>query len=173
MDTFKRAITKAGSSKDASIFEFLRGYRMTPNPAELMLGRKMRTPLDALRPPPTMEKNTKMERQFNKKHGARKRTFSSGDTVIFRPTMAHSWTPAKVLERVGAVMFTILCDDGRLLRVHINQLRPREIVTDDDLFRVDPQEDPLTQPKGPRVNPRTVTRSSPPVLRPRPARAKN
>ena len=83
VDTFKRAITKAGSSKDASIFEFLRGYRMTPNPAELMLGRKMRTPLDALRPPPTMEKNTKMERQFNKKHGARKRTFSSGDTVIF------------------------------------------------------------------------------------------
>lgn len=103
----------------------------------------------------------------------RRRSFSSGDTVIYKPTALQSWTPARVLERVGAVMYTILTEDGQLRRVHVNQLRPSEVSIRDDLFQVPTQKEQAPMAVQPRINPRAVTRSSPPVLRPRPARAKN
>lgn len=82
VDTFKRALTKAkGEESVANVLQrFLQRYRITPNvqlpnnctPAELMLGRKMKSSLDLLKPTEKIEivRDTKMEMNFNTKHGA-------------------------------------------------------------------------------------------------------
>lgn len=92
VDTFKRSMKKLeGEGNLQEILQiFLKTYRSTSNknssnksPAELMLGRKIRSTLDLLKPTKIKynDRNTKMEKQFNEKHGAKDREFEIGDTV--------------------------------------------------------------------------------------------
>lgn len=78
------------------MYDFLHSHRYIPNPdnpegkspAELFLGRKIRSPLTALLPTDSpadarsKEKEEKMEHQFNHHHGARERNLEIGDNVI-------------------------------------------------------------------------------------------
>lgn len=157
-------------------------YRATPNdsapdgksPAELMLGRKMRLPLNALLPPGPVEqeqRNRKMERQFNAKHGAKSREFRPNQEVKVRLSSQHEWTSGVVLECLGKVTYMVLCNDT-IKRLHANQLRAIPAVPDElyDTPQPPPQEETEKARKAPRRNPRAVSRSSPPLLRPRPRR---
>ena len=53
----RRSVGEEGKWKDEATMDFLRDYRSTPNcatmriPAELMIGRQVRTPLSLLQPP--------------------------------------------------------------------------------------------------------------------------
>ena len=177
VDTLKRTLGKLRNNSD-HLQQFLQQYRATPHlsapdnksPAELMLGRKIRLPLDAVLPQLGQEKrliNNQMEEEFNRKHGTRARDFYPKQSVLLRLSAQHPWTSAEVVERIGRVMCNVLCD-GRLIRVHINQLRP------DNTIRSDVLEPTVvsTRPAA-RVNPRQVTRAEPPVLRPRPVKRGN
>jgi transposase InsO family protein len=92
VDTFKCGLLKLRGEGDVDkiLDTFLLSYRTTPNttlpqqrcPAELFFRRKPRTTLDLLLPTkqPT-GCDTKMELQFNRRHGAVKRNFDTRDPV--------------------------------------------------------------------------------------------
>lgn len=184
VDTFKRNMNKQQSDSEEDLQRFLQHYRATPcpsvpggtSPAEVMLGRKIRLGLNSVLPPPpkSIVKNQQMEKQFNQKHGAKKRSFEAGEEVLVKLTADHATLGGTIVERVGRVMFNVLAD-GRLLRIHINQLLPAPIVPD-EFYIVEepvPKEDTVEQQPRRRANPRAVTRRSPPVLRPRPIAQRN
>ncbi|XP_061506314.1 uncharacterized protein K02A2.6-like [Anopheles gambiae] len=129
VDTFKRSMKKI-SAEDTSLPEaldiFLQTYRSTPNPsteekkspAELMLGRKMRTTLDLLRPTLNPFKHSVPEKV---------RELSCGDLVYVKTYSRNiwKWEPAVITGRCGNVMYEVVTGDQRTLRRHVNQMRRR------------------------------------------------
>ncbi|KFD63475.1 hypothetical protein M514_08570 [Trichuris suis] len=95
-DTFKRALHKMKGRNETieDLQTFLLAYRSTPNPttnnvspAEALFGRPLRTSLSLLRPsrhPVGSERDRAMQEQFNRHHGAKKREFFPGESVIVR-----------------------------------------------------------------------------------------
>ncbi|KAL3095228.1 hypothetical protein niasHT_020379 [Heterodera trifolii] len=67
-------------------------------PAEMFLGRKPRTTLDLLRPPPSqpIERDAEMARRFNKRFGTKLREFSVGNKVFARHRISQNWQQGKV-----------------------------------------------------------------------------
>jgi len=96
VDSVKRAIKKGRENWRTELYNFLHSHRYIPNPdnpegkspAELFLGRKIRSSLTALLPtspssgPPCKAIAKKMEHQFNRHHGARKRNLEINDHVV-------------------------------------------------------------------------------------------
>ncbi|XP_062709570.1 uncharacterized protein K02A2.6-like [Aedes albopictus] len=145
VDSLKRGLKKLSKGEGSPTLEhlqtFLSVYRSTPNrntpqstsPAEAFLGRPVRTTLDLLKKPAPEApgaKNLKQNEQFNRRHGAIKRDFEEDDLVYveqhFRNT--KSWMPGRVIERKGSVHYIVsLENNGRpkLVRAHVNQMRPR------------------------------------------------
>lgn len=182
VDTFKRAISKFPSFDFEAMHDFLRDYRATshpstPNgqsPAELMLGRKMTLPLNALLPPSKhddQQRNTKMEEDYNRRVGAKDRSFAPGERTTARIGPNSEWVPGTIIERLGNVMYNVLLEDGRLRRAHINQLRPTEISLEPSYsipFDVLVDEEPPKMQEPPaRNNWRQPLSRSPVMLRPR------
>lgn len=179
--TLKSFLVKSLKTNDG-LSQFLRTYRATPNesapygksPAELLLGRRIRIPLSVVLPPTpvsTGEGNTAMEEAFNKKNGAKDRTFKAGETVQARIAPKAQWQRAEVLERKGKVIYAILLN-GQVQRAHANQLRAtiQEEQVDEGVLTDEPiaANPATTQPcSSARRRRRGVTRSSPPILRPR------
>jgi transposase InsO family protein len=144
--TFKAALRKIqkGEKVQEAMSIFLRCYRSTPNPncpdgkspAEVMLGRKMRTKLDLLLPPTDQDDHADYDRQarqndqFDRKHGAVHRSFQPGDLVFARVFTLNdsSWRPGVIIDRIGKVMYSVkLTRSGRqtIGRFHTNQLKIR------------------------------------------------
>ncbi|XP_062699301.1 uncharacterized protein K02A2.6-like, partial [Aedes albopictus] len=145
VDSLKRGLKKLSKGEGSPTLEhlqtFLSVYRSTPNrntpqstsPAEAFLGRPVRATLDLLKKPAPEAagaKNLKQNEQFNRRHGAIKRDFEEDDLVYveqhFRNT--KSWMPGRVIERKGSVHYIVsLENNGRpkLVRAHVNQMRPR------------------------------------------------
>jgi hypothetical protein len=65
-----------------------------------------------------------MERQFNRRFGAKPRDFSVGDKVFARHRISQSWRPGGVIKRTG-VIYDVKFSDGSSSRYHANQLRER------------------------------------------------
>lgn len=145
VDTFKRSLRKMhgeGSVKK-NLGRFLINFRSTPHPsnphqespAELFIGRPLRTTLSSLIPREEEkgERNTGMEKVFNKKHGAKARTFHTNDQVYakhFKRGGHHfSWIPGVILEPRGECNFMVFVTlpGGRqtIMQRHTNQLRIR------------------------------------------------
>ncbi|XP_041786462.1 uncharacterized protein K02A2.6-like [Anopheles merus] len=81
------------------------------SPAEAFLKRTMRTTLDLLRKPspPTAAINHKQNQQFNKRHGAVKRSFVENDLVYVEQHVHNkkSWVPGRAIEPKDP--FTMSC----------------------------------------------------------------
>ncbi|KAK6027693.1 hypothetical protein OSTOST_06274 [Ostertagia ostertagi] len=60
-------------------------------------------------------RDTKMEDQFNRHHGAKRRHFDVGDAVYARDYSAAkiAWAPGFIAGRLGSVMYLLCC--GKLL----------------------------------------------------------
>jgi hypothetical protein len=138
VDTFKRTFKKIkgeGVADPRIIETFLATYRTTPNdslpegkcPAELFLGRRPRTALDLLMPPPQIpyEKDEEMEKQFNKRFGTKPREYAIGDKVFARHRTSQDWRSGKV-SKCNGVIYDIEFLDGSSNRFHANQLRSRK-----------------------------------------------
>lgn len=176
VDTFKRAISKHSSYNFERIQDFLRNYRVTPNPSapggkspsEVMFGRKPNHPLNSLLPPSAVTKNTEMERRYNVKHGARARSFVTGERVTARIGPDANWTLGEIIEKIGSVMYNVHLDDGRLRRLHTNQLRATAVPEQLPFDMLTQEESPaIIAHKPKRTNWRAGTRQSPVKLRPR------
>ncbi|XP_062558023.1 uncharacterized protein K02A2.6-like [Armigeres subalbatus] len=141
VDTFKRTlkkITAGGESLSEAINTFLLCYRSTPNrsapegksPAELLLGRNLRTSLDLLRPPTAYHKieNNKQDSQYNRKHGAKIINYCPKDLVWAKVYKNNrwKWEAGQVLERVESIVYNVWLQ-GKiiLIRSHCNRLRSR------------------------------------------------
>nr|XP_049463733.1 uncharacterized protein K02A2.6-like [Anopheles coluzzii] len=131
VDTFKRTVRKIsadGTSLQEALDTFLLVYRSSPNPslgnakspADIMLGRQMRTTLNLLRPPSpetiSMENEPKPSRQFQ-----------PNDLVYFKRFAGNGWrwVAGTIVKQLGHVMYMIGTDDQKMFRSHINQIRKR------------------------------------------------
>ncbi|CAH8614326.1 unnamed protein product [Dicrocoelium dendriticum] len=138
VDTFKRALQKSkGEGRIEEVVDrFLFLYRSTPNPqapdgvspAQVMMNRKLRMPFDAIRPGSESsvgERNRRMEQEFNRRHGAKKRSFTLGQKVLVRDYRdGHAkWTPGRVISKRGNVMYDVKVG-AQVWPRHANQLRP-------------------------------------------------
>lgn len=138
VDTFKRSIKKMENERnlDENIQIFLFNYRSTPNenlssnksPAEVFLGRKLRTMFNLLHPTSnrSTKRNAKMEEQFNTKHGAKDRKFNIGDKVFVQIHHGNTWRweEGEIISKIGNVNYMVKIED-RSIQAHTNQLKHR------------------------------------------------
>ena len=146
VQTFKRGIQKfkSGTVGDR-IARFLMQYRVTPHtttgssPAELLLGRRLRTRLDAIRPNLERQVEAKLlgqKENYDKR--ARERTFTETDRVYVRNFgRGETWLPGDIVQTLGPVSFQVRLTDGRLVRRHQNQIRKRTDVAVPDMSKED------------------------------------
>ena len=125
---------KSGTLSD-KIARFLFAYRNTPHsttgttPAELLMGHKLRSPLDLLKPDLHIRVEEKQEKQ-KQYHDriAHQRSFAVGDLVFIRNFSRSStdqWIPGEVISTTGPRSFRVKVPDGRILRRHIDHIRIR------------------------------------------------
>jgi hypothetical protein len=134
--TFKQAMKASlGESTDvnpaACLSQFLLKYRSTPHattqmsPAELLLGRRVRTKLDLAHPDTRRIVNNKLadqERHHNR--GAVDRDFREGEAVwceTFRS--GKKWQKGKIVERRGPSSYLVDVGEGMQWRRHADHIR--------------------------------------------------
>lgn len=132
--------TKEGLSKltdgdwKTKLARFLLHQHVTPcsatgrSPAELLMGRRLKTILDRLHP--DFEKEDK---RFSNVQSKPVRTFTAGEPVYARNYgIGPKWVPAEIQEATGPVSYRTLTTDGEVLRRHVDQVRQRhEMETND------------------------------------------
>lgn len=128
VDTFKRALQKSqGEGTDDQILdEFLFVYRTTPNPAtpecvspaEVLMGRKLRTVHAALIPKATVASTLPTTKQ----------AFRKNDAVYARDYRADHpmWAKATIVKQCGRRLYELNVQGETWIR-HRNQLRNRSI----------------------------------------------
>ena len=131
-DKFK-VMLKENASRHDALYKFVFQYRSTPHcttgysPAELQMGRKLRTRLSAV----TMSARENVEscqacqRYYFK--GSRQATFAENVRLMAKDYATDRWRPAKVLEKLGPMTYSVLRDDNRVGKGHVVQLRPCEV----------------------------------------------
>ncbi|PIC43510.1 hypothetical protein B9Z55_004221 [Caenorhabditis nigoni] len=140
VDTIKRGLgkLKGEETTDTALYVFLQNYRSTPcssspdgsTPAQNFIGRNIRTFLDQLLPKDQLPNShdTEMEKQFNKQHGARSRSYQVGEKVYvknYRNINTATWISGTIQKRIGRTLYRVLVKDAVWIR-HANQLRRRD-----------------------------------------------
>ncbi|PIO53906.1 integrase core domain protein, partial [Teladorsagia circumcincta] len=146
VDTLKRGIKKLKREEKPSeetLNVILQAYRSTPNdclnnktPAEVFLGRRLRTRLSLLLPmekspmPPSEENRMKMIEQFNRRNSAVPKEFEIGEAVYAQVWKAPQflWKEGIITRRIGKVNYEVDLS-GRITKKHANQLRRRDAKT--------------------------------------------
>ena len=111
----------------------------------MLLGRKLRSRLDLLKPNIGQKVIDKQQQQKNF-HAAhcRERIFSEGEKVFVKNNLkGKKWIPGSIIKQTGPVSFKVTLQDGKTIRCHEDQLRKRDmdetkdsdspLLTDDDL----------------------------------------
>ncbi|KAK6726143.1 hypothetical protein RB195_004452 [Necator americanus] len=116
---------------------FLMVYRSTlcpsapdqRSPAEAFLGRQLRTEINLMllsRDRTNGTRDLKMESQFNRRNGTRRRNFEMKVAIFARDYRGQkpTWTPGFIIRRVGNIAYTVRFGNEVWTR-HVNQLRSR------------------------------------------------
>ena len=130
---FKEGIEKMGGTMRTKLSQFLLKYRITPHtttgvpPAQLLMGRSLRTQLDLLQP---NLGNRVRDKQAQQKtvhdYHARERVIKTGDLVYAKDfRKLKSWIPGTVVKKTGPVSAEIQLEDGQIIRRHQDHLRIR------------------------------------------------
>ena len=136
VQTFKERMKRLKQGLlNTRLSRFLFKYRLTPHsttgalPAEMIFGRKLRSPLDCLKPCIGRTVNRAHEQQrksYDARAQAQVRDFGISDRVYasnFGPGVR--WLLGVVKAPEGAVLFEVQLDDGRTFRQHADQLHHR------------------------------------------------
>ena len=137
VQVFKEGTERSGSGTlETKLNRFLFHYRTTPHtttgltPAELLMGRHIRTHLDLMHPDLTTEVHAKQQRQVTDRNkGTKDRTVAVGETVFVQDL--PSWTPGVVKEKRGPQSYLIELSNGCMVRRHIDHLRHCEFMSED------------------------------------------
>ena len=132
---FKHSVAKmTDETVQTKIARFLFTYRTPPqsttgmSPSELLLGRRLKSALDLMKPNLQHQVEKEQERQ-KIAHDCRavNRTFNIGEKVYTRNYgQGEKWLPAKVIKKLGSQLFTVeLVQNKMVWRRHLNQLRQR------------------------------------------------
>ena len=110
---------------------FLLYYRTTEHcttgvsPASLMLGRNLRTKLDAMKPD-CGNHVWEAERRQIENRGGDERALREGEEIWLRQYQGGiKWSPGTVAERLGDTDYRVVDEIGRKTHRHIDQLRRR------------------------------------------------
>ena len=135
VQTFKGSFKRSRQgSINTRVSRFFFTYRMTPHsstgisPAELMFGRKLHCQLDLLKPS-RRRKARQAQDQQRKTHDKRSklRSFKLNEQVYVRNYgPGPRWLPGVVVKFEESVLLEVRLRDGRIVRRHADQLRPRE-----------------------------------------------
>lgn len=136
VQTFKSAVRKLDGPMELRLSKFLFKYRVTPqtttglSPAQLLMGRRLRTHLDLIHPdsasPKAMEKQHKAAVS-----GKPPRVFKPGDRLFAKAFNGQDkWIPVTVTAVSGPLSYQVSTNDGLVLRRHVDHLRIRH--TDDN-----------------------------------------
>ena len=115
-------------------------------PDELLLGQKMRTWLDLLRPNSSQRVESKqLQQKQDHDSTARPHEFTVGDLVSVRSFgQGDQWLPGVVIKRTGPVSFCVAMDQGVVRRCHQDQLPSRSVAsTSDPVVSESTEESPL------------------------------
>ena len=138
VQTFKNGLRKMkDGSLRTKLARFLFFYRTTPqsttgiSPGELLFGRKLRSPLDLLKPDlhHRVENNQETQKAMHDKHASH-RPFDEGDPVFVRNfSRGPPWLPAAITNRCGPLSFKVkVLEGGMVWRRHQDQLRKRSVI---------------------------------------------
>ena len=154
VQTVKTGLKKMKGPLQTRLSRFLLKYRATPQtttgltPAELLMGRKLRTHLDLLYPTKGKLIRQQQERQAQsrgyKKHC---KSFTVGERVLAKNfATGTKWVPGVVKNLVGKTMVAVELDDGRIWRHHIDHIIRSHTTTEDTETDSELDFDPLTMP---------------------------
>lgn len=134
VQVFKEGIKRStAETLETQVSRFLFHYRTTPHtttvvtPAELLMGRQLRTHLNLIHPDIAAHVQQKQERQRAGQHKrAKERTVTVGEQVYVRtlPT-GTSWIPGVVREQRGPKSYLVELNNGCVFRRHIDHIRHR------------------------------------------------
>ncbi|XP_049886457.1 uncharacterized protein K02A2.6-like [Pectinophora gossypiella] len=132
--TLKRVIKKALIEKknvDRALWTFLIHYRNVEHsttgesPAMLLLGRRIRTRLDAIKPDREEQVHRAQQRQ-QRAAGGGSRGMDREEEVWYRQYLkGEKWVPGRIVDRLGASNYKVIGEAGETVHKHINQLRKR------------------------------------------------
>ena len=135
VQTFKGSFKRSRQgSINTRVSRFLFTYRMTPHsstgisPAELMFGRKLHCQLDLLKPSRGRKARQAQDQQRKTRDKRSKlRSFKLNEQVYVRNYgPGPRWLPGVVVKFEGSVLLEVRLRDGRIVRRHADQLRPRQ-----------------------------------------------
>ena len=140
VQTFKqalRAMFQSSKPVKEKLAKFLIAYRNTPHsttgesPAQILLGRPLRTRLDLVKP----NLNRKMVNQQHQQgikaaneKGRQRRQLAVGDAVMSRDYRGDlKWRSGLIVKKTGPLMYEVQVAPGIVWRRHIDQLRPTAV----------------------------------------------
>ena len=160
VQSFKQAVKRiAGDTAEERISKFLFTYRITPHsvtgvaPAELLMGRRLRSRLDTWHPDFSKKVSYQQERQ-KRNHDSTipLRKFAVGDQVYAKNYTSSSpqWLAGTVIEVTGPLSYKVILECGNnIIRRHVDSVRPRHTSEATD----DADDDPLALPDIPSSEP--------------------
>lgn len=132
VQTFKTAVRK-NTSRDieTALSRFLFHYRTTPHsttgisPAEMLMGRRVRTHLDLLRPnvaKRVQEKQAKQKQGHDS--GTKQRRFAPKGLVFIRNIgNGPTWIAGTIMQNRGPLSFLVQLEGGWMVHHHIDHVR--------------------------------------------------
>ena len=135
-----------GDDVEKQLCKFLFKYRITPHsttgtsPAELLVGRRLRSALSLLKPDLVLSMR---EKQLDSLKSKKTRHFEIEQPVFIKNYgVGKSWIPGVVVSSSGNVNYKILTSDGRLLHRHVDQVVPRGSgIAQEESLQVPPDDD--------------------------------
>ena len=132
VQVFKKGFNMFKSGSVATrLSRFLLSYRCLPHtttgrsPAEMLMGRRLRTQLDSVHPDTASKVSEKQQKQkdYHDKHCA-SRSFESGD-LVYISTRSKDWIDGVIVDKTGPVSYTLELPDGRIIKRHVDHLRKK------------------------------------------------
>lgn len=138
VQTFKEGMKKMQGGKESletKMSRFLFSYRITPHsttglsPAEMLMSRRLRSTFDLLLP----DLKTKVEKKQWKQKAHHDKTiklrrFNPGNLVFTKNYgFGPKWVPGTIESCTGPLSYTIITENGQVLRRHVDQVRRRDL----------------------------------------------